>query len=77
MTLRVSSPSKEGVYQASKWLKHQALLDPEEMRDLLDALGPFWIFPLTGLVDGPPLPSSVFCYNIIQLCIFCLFKFHK
>ncbi len=61
MSLRISHPSEEGVYQASKWLKVQALIDPEEMRDLLGFLAPFWIFPLTGLVDGSPIPPSVFC----------------
>lgn len=61
MSLRISNPSEEGVYQASKWLKVQVLLDPEEMNDFLGSLAPFWIFPLTGLVDGAPISPSVFC----------------
>lgn len=60
MTLRISHLANEGVYQASKWLKCQVLLDGEEMRHLLDALGSFWIFPVTGIVDGKPISLAVF-----------------
>jgi hypothetical protein len=42
--LRISTPANEGVMRASKWLKHQVLLDAEEMRDLFAALAPFEIF---------------------------------
>ncbi len=34
--IRVSTPKQEGLLQVSKWLKFQVLLDPEEMRELLD-----------------------------------------
>jgi len=39
LSVRVSSPKVEGLLQASKWLKVQVLLDPEELKDLLDGLG--------------------------------------
>ncbi len=39
---RISHPSQEGVLSVSKWLKHQVLLDPEEMEDLLHHLPPFF-----------------------------------
>ena len=38
---RLSTPQKEGVQRISKSLKHQVLVDEEEMRDLLDHLGTF------------------------------------
>jgi hypothetical protein len=60
MTLRTSSPALEGVYQGSKYLKHQVLCDADELRLLFDALGPFWIYPLTGLVDGQPIDRELF-----------------
>lgn len=39
LPIRISTPKVEGVLQASKWLKFQVLLDPEEMHDLLSCLG--------------------------------------
>ena len=51
--LLCSSQEKEGLYQASKWLKVQVLLDLEEMRALFTALSPFSIFPV-----GQPLSFS-------------------
>lgn len=39
MSLSLSSPEKEGLFQASKWTKVQALLDAEEMAALLQELG--------------------------------------
>ena len=60
MTLRISQISNEGVYQASKWLKIQMLVDGEEMASLLSALGDFWIFPMTGVVDGKPISHEFF-----------------
>lgn len=44
INLRVSSPAQEGTMRASKWLKHQLLLDVEEMRALFKELLPFEIF---------------------------------
>ncbi|MFI5334974.1 MAG: hypothetical protein ACHQT8_07455 [Chlamydiales bacterium] len=43
-TLRQSTPEREGVMRASKWLKHQVLLDEGEMRTLFETLEPFEIF---------------------------------
>lgn len=36
--------------QASKWQTCPALIDAEEMKSLLDALGDFWIVQISGLV---------------------------
>lgn len=44
MSLRLSSPQKEGEMRVSKWLKHQVLLDADEMRALFSALAHFSIF---------------------------------
>jgi hypothetical protein len=52
MNLQVSDLKKEGVYQGSKWLKFQVLCDKAELNSLFIALEPFFIFPLTGVVDG-------------------------
>lgn len=60
MTLRISTPLEEGVYQASKWLKYQILLDAAELESLFKALGSFQIFPLTGIVDGKPITQDFF-----------------
>ncbi len=46
---RISTPSHEGQFQAAKWLKIQALLDPVELSDLLSLCPPTWIYPLSGL----------------------------
>jgi hypothetical protein len=56
MTLRLSTPAAEGVYQGSKYLKFQVLCDAEELQKLLD--GSFAIYPLTGLRDGEPIKSE-------------------
>lgn len=60
MTLRISIPSKEGVYQGSKWLKLQVLCEAEEMEPLFERLSPVEIFPLTGIVDGNPIDLEHF-----------------
>lgn len=41
--LRISTPKEEGMLSVSKWTKCQVLLDDEEMRALLVALGSFTI----------------------------------
>jgi hypothetical protein len=56
--LRTSSPNVEGVYQASKYLKYQVLVDREELEELL-ALD-FVIYPLTGLNDGEKIEKTKF-----------------
>lgn len=60
MTLRISSPALEGTYQGSKYLKHQVLCDSVELAQLFSCLGSFWIYPLTGLVDGNPIDPAFF-----------------
>lgn len=60
MTLRVSTLEKEGVYQGSKWLKFQVLCDAIELRSFFEKIRPFFIFPLTGIVDGKPIREELF-----------------
>jgi hypothetical protein len=60
MTLRISTPEAEGIYQGSKWLKIQALIDGDELRSLFETLSPFWIYPLTGIVGGQPILKEFF-----------------
>lgn len=50
--LRSSKPDIEGVLRVSKSLKHQVLLDEEEMRSLLDALDPVLIYAVSEAVDS-------------------------
>lgn len=58
--LRISHPEKEGVYQGSKWLKFQVLCQRDEIERLFARLKPFFIFPLTGIVDGNPISEENF-----------------
>lgn len=60
MTLRISDSNNEGVYQGSKWLKLQILCDREDLMDLFQRLPSFWIFPLTGIVDGKSISHDCF-----------------
>lgn len=60
MNLRISDPSQEGVFQASKWLKIQVLLDEDEMKQFIDSLGSFWIFLVGGIVNGDPIDHEFF-----------------
>lgn len=60
MSLRISSPALEGVYQASKYLKFQVLCDAEELSALFEQLPPFWIYLLTGVGDGEQISHEQF-----------------
>jgi hypothetical protein len=60
MSLRTSTPALEGVFQGSKFLKHQVLCDAAELQQLFDVLGDFSIYPLTGLVSGAPIEANTF-----------------
>lgn len=60
MSLRVSTPEKEGTYQASKYLKYQVLCEVSELARLFESLGDFSIYPLTGLSDGEKLEKERF-----------------
>lgn len=60
MTLRTSTLALEGVYQGSKYLKYQVLCDGDELSQLFDSLKPFWIYPLTGLVNGEEIEQARF-----------------
>lgn len=59
-SLRISTPEQEGIYQSSKYLKFQVLCDAEELAALFDQLGTFFLFSLTGIGDGNPIPSDLF-----------------
>lgn len=60
MMLRVFNKRSHAVYQGSKWLKHQMLIDGDELKSLFDALGDFWIFPMTGVIDGHTILKEFF-----------------
>lgn len=49
--IRYSSTEKEGLFRASKWLKHAVLLNLEEMRSFLSVLGSFVLVPASGLLS--------------------------
>lgn len=67
MTLRISQPAIEGVFQASKWLKIPVLLDGEEMKQFIDALGSFWIFHIGGISDGKPIRHGFFVEEYVRI----------
>lgn len=48
--LRLSSIEAEGEFHVSKWLKHAALLDLEELKSFLSEAGPLFLVPAGGLV---------------------------
>lgn len=48
--LKISTPSKEGIFHASKWLKHQVLLDVEEMEALFAHLPLFSLYNISEIV---------------------------
>lgn len=48
---RLSSVQAEGELHVSKWLKHAFLVDQHEMKQFLDALGPFFLIPAGGLLE--------------------------
>ena len=50
--LRISTPAQEGVLRVSKWIKHQVLIDGDEMARLFAALGDFSIFVVSEVVSG-------------------------
>jgi len=52
-SLKISSPDRQGVFQASKWLHWQALLDEKEMVGLCEHLTPFSIHIVSTLVKEP------------------------
>lgn len=49
--IRYSSVDKEGLFRASKWLKHSVLLNLEEMKSLFALLGSCFLVPASGLVS--------------------------
>jgi hypothetical protein len=50
--LRISSPQIEGILQASKWLKVQVLLDPEELEHLFATLAPCHLLNIAEPVES-------------------------
>jgi hypothetical protein len=49
--IRYSSVEQEGIFRASKWLKHAALLSVEEMQSFLSVLDSFFLVPASGLLS--------------------------
>lgn len=60
MSIRVSTPQLEGVYQGSKYLKIQVLCEPAELKSLFTRLELFSIYPLTSLGAGTPVHQKQF-----------------
>jgi len=58
--MKISTPAVEGQFQAAKWLKVQALLDGVELEQLLKALMPHELFPLSGTYGLEQLPLKSF-----------------
>jgi len=58
--MKISTPAVEGHFQAAKWLKVQALLDGVELQQLLEALMPHELFPLSGTYALEQLPLKNF-----------------
>lgn len=54
----MSTPQNEGVLHVSKCLKHQVLLDPEEMRALFAELQNFYIFAVSEPVQAEEMQIS-------------------
>lgn len=49
--IRMSSIDKEGLFRASKWLKHAVLLNEEEIRSFFAVIGDCFLVPSSGLVS--------------------------
>jgi hypothetical protein len=49
--IRTSSPQKEGLFRASKWLKHAVLLSLEELDSLLSLVDPCFLVPASGILS--------------------------
>ena len=60
MTLRLSTPDREGILRVSKSLKYQVLLDDREMKDFLEYLEPFHIYIVSEMTDNRETPLSLF-----------------
>ncbi len=58
--MKISTPEIEGIYQGSKWLKFQVLCSSEELQDLFNQFEPFFLFPLSGIVNGEKLSKEMF-----------------
>lgn len=60
MTLRISTPQQEGIFQNSKFLKYQVLASRKELALLFERLGAFWLYPLTTLSSADPIDPALF-----------------
>lgn len=67
MILHISDPETEGVFQASKWLKIQVLLDAIELKELIETLGSFWIFQIGSIGSGEPMNREALLSEYQQL----------
>ena len=63
--MRLSNPALEGIMHVSKALKHQILIDVDEMQDLFSALGDFSIYNVSEIVglDFGLIPHAAFLEN--------------
>lgn len=64
MMLRRSNPEIEGLYQGSKWIKFQVLVEKRELEPLFESLEPFAIFPLSGFTDGKEIEKNLFLETV-------------
>ncbi|MBJ7449908.1 MAG: hypothetical protein JHC93_06070 [Parachlamydiales bacterium] len=58
--LETSTLVKEGVLHSSKWIELPTLLDIEEMRDLLNQLGPYHLYRTDCLVENGAISTEDF-----------------
>lgn len=59
--IQESTPSQEGLYQGSKWLKFQILCDEKELASFFDRLDfPYALFHLTGVGEKNEVPVASF-----------------
>ncbi len=56
----LSTPEKEGSFNVSKWLKHQVLLDLEEMRELLEHIYPARLYNVSEITANPCVDVETF-----------------
>ena len=67
MSIRISHPKDEGILQASKWLSFRALLDQDELEDLIAALPTFFIYNVSNLVTIEDASLSVEAFKNAHL----------
>lgn len=58
--VKISTPSQEGILRVSKWLKHQVLLDSDEMKELIAHLMPCSFFNTCEVVKEEETKTCLF-----------------